>query len=82
METTKKTENAEQLDKTINVLIDFDTHAELMSDLNKKRKLGTIKDVNNKRIYGVMIEERFKLDKALKRKKMTFAELLSFLNKV
>jgi hypothetical protein len=82
METTKKTENAEQLDKTINVLIDFDTHAELMTDLNKKRKLGTIKDVNNKRIYGVMIEERFKLDKALKRKKMTFSELLSFLNKV
>lgn len=75
-----ETEN-EKLDLAANIIIDYEIHNELKTELNKKRKLGQIKDENNKRIYGRMIEERHKLEKALRTKKMNFAELLAFLNK-
>jgi hypothetical protein len=75
-----ETEN-EKLDLAANIIIDYEIHNELKTELNKKRKLGQIKDENNKRIYGRMIEERHKLEKALRTKKMNFSELLAFLNK-
>lgn len=71
-----------QLDQPINVIIDMDIYGEIKTELNKKRKLGQLKDENNKRVYGRMIEDRYKLEKALRRKKMNFAELLMWLNKI
>lgn len=62
-----------------NVNVDFDVNEEIKSELCRSRKL--CEEPPKKENYmGKMIEERHELNKALSKKKMTFPELIKFLN--
>lgn len=63
-----------------NVEMDFDINSEIKVKLAKERKLNE-NSVNKERAMGKMIEERHELEKALARKKMTFKDLINWLNK-
>ena len=64
---------------TTNILIDFEINEEIKTEVNRNKKLGGTESKEQR--LGKMVEERHKLDKALSKKKMSFAELLTFLNK-
>lgn len=63
-----------------NVEMDFDINSEIKVKLAKERKLNE-NSVNKERAMGKMIEERHELEKTLARKKMTFKDLINWLNK-
>ena len=64
-----------------NVNVDFDVNEEIKTELSRSRKLG--KEPPKKENHlGKMIEERHTLSKALTKNKMTFDELIHFLNKI
>lgn len=63
-----------------NVNVDFDVNESIKSELGRSRKLG--EEPPRKEDYmGKMVEERYLLSKALEKKKMTFSELITFLNR-
>lgn len=64
-----------------NVKVDFDVNEDIKSQLGRERKLGNEPPLKED-YYGQMIKERHDLEKALKYKKMTFKELLTWLRKV
>ena len=73
------------LTKTV---VSYDTELDLTISTEVKRERKQVEDPENKtpkvtkeRYLGIMIEERYELNKALKNKKMTFKELIHFLNK-
>lgn len=59
--------------------VDFDTNEEIKTNLNRKR-VESKNVIDKEALFGDMIEERHVLQKALDKKKMSFAELLTFLN--
>ena len=60
--------------------IDFDVNQSIKNQIEKGRKL-KISTLTKERKMGIMVEERYKLEKALTHKKMTFSELIIFLNR-
>lgn len=55
--------------------VDFDINETLRSEVNKKRKFEN-SEVTKERHVGLMVENQFKLQQILDKKKMTFDELL------
>jgi len=64
----------------VNAEVDFEVNEKIKTQLALKKKLDE-KPIDRKRHLGIMIEERFELDNALQNKKMSFNELIQFLNK-
>lgn len=71
---------AKEITTPVNAEVDFDVNEKIKTQLALKKKLDE-KPIDRKRHLGIMIEERFELDKALQNKKMSFKELIHFLNK-
>jgi len=65
--------------KTV-VLYDTELDLTISTDVKRERKLSE-STVTKERYLGTMIEEHHELNKALKNKKMSFKELIHFLNK-
>lgn len=65
---------------TTNIILDFEINEEVKTSCNRDKKTGASDESKEVRL-GRMVEERHQLDKALSKKKMTFSELLTFLNK-
>lgn len=59
--------------------IDFEVNEDIKSDIARKRKLGTL-EITKERHFGIMIENMVVLEKALLKKKMSYDELIKFLN--
>lgn len=70
----------EQIVTKVQAILDFDVNEEIKTNLSRKRKIST-ESTNKDREFGIMIEERHLLDKALQNKKMSFKDLIHFLNK-
>lgn len=64
---------------TTNIIIDFDVNEELLTEVKRAKKQGSTESKEVR--LGKMVEKQFKLEKALLKKKMTFDELVTFLNK-
>lgn len=60
------------------VLIDFDVNNDVKAEINRQKKLGA-DTITKEEQFGKMIEDQFRLEKLLKRKKMSFDELLTTL---
>lgn len=71
---------AKEITTPINAEVDFEVNEKIKTKLALQKKLDE-KPIDRKRYLGIMIEERFELDKALQNKKMSFIELINFLNK-
>jgi len=71
---------AKEITTPVNAEVDFEVNEKIKTQLALKKKLDE-KPIDRKRYLGIMIEERFELDKALQNKKMSFKELINFLNK-
>lgn len=70
---------ADQNTKTV-VLYDTELDLTISMDVKRARKSDD-KSPTKERTLGIMIEERHELNKALKNKKMSFKDLIYFLNK-
>lgn len=55
--------------------VDFDTNEALRSEVNKQRKFEN-SEITKERHIGIMVENQFKLQQLLQKKKMTFDDLL------
>lgn len=66
-------------------VVSYDTELDLTisTEVKRERKQTDSNDskVTKERYLGIMIEERHELNKALQNKKMSFIELINFLNK-
>jgi len=71
---------AKEITTPVNAEVDFEVNEKIKTKLALQKKLDE-KPIDRKRYLGIMIEERFELDKALQNKKMSFIELINFLNK-
>ena len=71
---------AKEITTPVNAEVDFEVNEKIKTQLALKKKLDE-KPIDRKRHLGIMIEERHELDNALQNKKMSFKELLHFLNK-
>lgn len=71
---------AKEITTPVNAEVDFEVNEKIKTKLALQKKLDE-KPIDRKRYLGIMIEERFELDKALQNKKMSFKELINFLNK-
>jgi len=71
---------AKEITTPVNAEVDFEVNEKIKTQLALKKKLDE-KPIDRKRHLGIMIEERFELDNALQNKKMSFNELIQFLNK-
>lgn len=71
---------AKEITTPVNAEVDFDVNENIKTKLALQKKLDE-KPIDRKRYLGIMIEERFELDKALQNKKMSFKELINLLNK-
>lgn len=71
---------SKEITTPVNAEVDFEVNEKIKTKLALQKKLDE-KPIDRKRYLGIMIEERFELDKALQNKKMSFKELIHFLNK-
>lgn len=71
---------AKEITTPVNAEVNFEVNEKIKTKLALQKKLDE-KPIDRKRYLGIMIEERFELDKALQNKKMSFKELIHFLNK-
>ena len=71
---------AKEITTPVNAEVDFEVNEKIKTKLALQKKRDE-KPIDRKRYLGIMIEERFELDKALQNKKMSFKELINFLNK-
>jgi hypothetical protein len=72
---------SKEITTPVNAKVDFEVNAKIKMQLALKKKIDE-KPIDRERHLGIMIEERFQLDEALKNKQMTFPELIKFLRKV
>ncbi len=69
-------------ESTTKTVVSYDTELDLTISMDVKRaRKSDEKSPTKERTLGIMIEERYELNKALANKKMTFPELIKFLRK-